>query len=99
MLVSRVRVLDSGATLLDREAVKSVSAEARGDAALTRATRTPRGSLREAVHLLAQAVGILWLNDRGKREPPEVLPFPNPARCERRSHCRGSIGVFRGGCS
>ena len=59
-----------------------------------RATRTPRGSLREAVQLLAQAVGILWLNDRGKPEPPEVLPFTNPARCERRSHCRGSIGVY-----
>src|SRR6476660_8603110 len=73
---------------------KSVSAEARGDAALTRATRTPRGSLREAVQLLAQAVGIPWLNDRGKPEPPEVLPFTNPARCERRSHCRGSIGVY-----
>src|SRR6478672_5489122 len=60
----------------------------------TRATRTPRGSLREAVQLLAQAVGILWLNDRGKREPPAVLPFTNPARCERRSHCRGRIGVY-----
>src|SRR6476660_3526025 len=78
---------------LDRDAVKSISAEARGDAALTRATRTPRGSLREAVQL-AQAVGILWLNDRGKPEPPEVLPFTNPARCERRSHCRGSIGGY-----
>src|SRR6476620_5311395 len=64
---------------LDRDAVKSVSAEARGDAALTRATRTPRGSLREAVQLLAKAVGILWLNDRGKPEPPEVLPYHRPA--------------------
>ena len=79
---------------LDRDAVKSVSAEARGDAALMRATRTPRGSLREAVQLLAQAVGILWLTDRGKPEPPEVRPFTNPARCERRSHCRGSLGVY-----